>query len=125
MGMAAAQDNADAALVRQVAHSLQDSLEHVQPGRRPPTLKAMAAQMHVSVSTLNRRLRDADTSYQALIDDARRQRARELLANPRQRIADIANALGFRDPTSFVRSFKRWHGATPGRYRRELAAGRR
>ncbi|MEX2482789.1 MAG: helix-turn-helix domain-containing protein [Gammaproteobacteria bacterium] len=51
--------------------------------------------------------------------------AREFLANPRQRIGDIAIDLGFRNPTSFVRSFKRWYGATPGRYRRELAAGRR
>ena len=122
---AAVQDNAGAALVRQLAQALHDSLEAPLAGRTPPTLAQMAELQHVSVSTLNRRLRDAGTSYQALIDDARRQRARELLANPRHRIAEIANELGYRDPTSFVRSFRRWYGATPGRYRRELAAGRR
>lgn len=121
---ASLQDHAGAALIGQVVEALHDSLEHPQPGRTPPTLAAMAARLNVSVSTLNRRLRDAATSYQALVDDARRQRARELLANPRRRVTDVATDLGFQDPTSFVRSFKRWYGATPGRYRRELTAGR-
>lgn len=122
---ASAQEHAGAALVSRVMEALHDSLEHPWGGRTPPTLAEMAAHLHVSLSTLNRRLRDAATSYQALVDDVRRQRARELLANPRQRIGDIAAALGFLDPTSFVRSFRRWYGTTPGRYRRELAAGRR
>ncbi|MCR9217014.1 MAG: chloride channel protein [bacterium] len=122
---ASAQEHAGAALISQVIEALHDSLEHPWGGRTPPTLAEMAAHLHVSLSTLNRRLRGAATSYQALVDDVRRQRARELLANPRQRVGDIAAALGFLDPTSFVRSFRRWYGTTPGRYRRELAAGRR
>ncbi|MEQ8496719.1 MAG: AraC family transcriptional regulator ligand-binding domain-containing protein [Gammaproteobacteria bacterium] len=122
---ASAQEHAGAALVSQVMEALYDSLEHPWGGRTPPTLAEMAAHLHVSVSTLNRRLRDAATSYQALVDDVRRQRARELLANPRERVGDVAAALGFLDATSFVRSFRRWYGTTPGRYRRELAAGRR
>ena len=33
---------------------------------------------------------------------------------------DIAHELGFQDPTSFGRSFKRWFGMTPGAYRSAL-----
>ncbi|MCP5202168.1 MAG: AraC family transcriptional regulator ligand-binding domain-containing protein [Gammaproteobacteria bacterium] len=122
---AAAQEHAGTAIINQVVEALHESLEHPWSSRTPPTLADMATHLHVSVSTLNRRLREASTSYQALVDDVRRQRARELLANPRQRVTDIAIELGFLDPSSFVRSFRRWYGATPGRYRRELAAGRR
>jgi len=122
---ASAQEHAGTVIIGQVMEALHDSLERPHAGRTPPTLAELATRLHVSVSTLNRRLREAATSYQALVDDVRRQRARELLANPRQRIGDIALDLGFQDPTSFVRSFKRWYGATPGRYRRDLATGRR
>ncbi|MEX2480940.1 MAG: AraC family transcriptional regulator ligand-binding domain-containing protein, partial [Gammaproteobacteria bacterium] len=73
---ASAQEHAGAALIGQVMQVLHDSLEHPHGGRTPPTLADMAAQLHVSISTLNRRLRDAATSYQALVDDVRRQRAR-------------------------------------------------
>jgi AraC-like DNA-binding protein len=117
---ASAHEHADAALVSHMVEALHDSLEHAWGTRTPPTLADMAAHLNVSVSTLNRRLRAAGTSYQAAVDDVRRQRAREMLADPRHRIGDIAGALGYTDPAGFVRSFKRWYGTTPGYYRREI-----
>ena len=47
-------------------------------------------------------------------------RAKELLANEDYRIYDVAHELGFQDPASFGRSFKRWFGMTPGAYRSAL-----
>jgi AraC-like DNA-binding protein len=122
---AAAHEHARSALMNRVVQALHESLERPWSARTPPTLADMAAYLHMSVSTLNRRLRDAATSYQTLVDDARRQYSRELLADPQIRVTDIASRLGFRDPTSFVRAFRRWFGSTPGRYRRALAAGLR
>lgn len=115
-------EESDAALVNAIAQNLQESLEGGEVSSTPPTLREMAGRLHLSVRTLNRRLQAAATTYQDLLDDVRRQRARELLAERRQRVGDIAAALGYRDPASFGRAFKRWFGTTPGRYRR--TAGR-
>jgi len=117
---ASTQEHAGAAMVSLVVQALHDSLEHAWGGRTPPTLAEMADHLHVSVSTLNRRLREAGTSYQAAVDEVRRQHACEMLANRRVRVGDIATALGYTDPAGFVRSFKRWYGITPGRYRRGI-----
>lgn len=119
---AAAQSRASQTVVNRIVEILLNSLDEQAPERVLPTLSGMAEQLHISVSTLNRRLRAANITYQALVDDARSQRAKELLGNPQRRVIDIAHELGFRDTTSFVRSFRRWYGTTPGRYRRRIDA---
>jgi len=48
--------------------------------------------------------------------------ARELLAGVAHRgLAEIAYLLGYDEQTSFFRAFRRWHGRTPGEYRRAQA----
>lgn len=106
-----------AAAVAAVRQTLQRSFEARAGGRVPPTLADVAAHLHISVRTLNRRLSAAHASYQELVDEARKQRAGELLSDPRRRVADVAVALGYQDPASFGRAFKRWYGTTPGRLR--------
>ena len=91
----------------------------------PPNLKAMAAVFHVSSRTLIRRLRGAGTTYQAIVDDIQMERAKALLGNDDYRVYDVAGELGFQDPASFGRSFKRWFGMTPGAYRMALGIARR
>jgi AraC-like DNA-binding protein len=118
-------EHPDAATIGVVTRALFDSFEQAWGRRTPPTLEDMAAHLHISVRTLNRRLRAAATTYQQLVDDVRKQRARELLADAKRRLGDIAGELGFQDPASFGRSFKRWYGSTPGQYRRRQAAGAR
>lgn len=86
--------------------------------RIPPTVRAAAAAMHMSVRTLHRRLRAAGLSYQALVDDARRERAAELLLDSRVKLGFVAAALGYRDPANFSRAYKRWHGVSPRSTRR-------
>lgn len=115
---AALPEESNAVLVNAIAQHLQNCFEQPDAGRVPPTLRDMAQKLHLSVRTLNRRLQAASTTYQDLLDDVRRQRAGELLVERRHRVGDIAAALGYRDPASFGRAFKRWYGTTPGRYRR-------
>ena len=86
----------------------------------PPNLKAISETLHVSPRTLIRHLREAGTTYQAIVDDIQMVRAKELLANEDYRVYDVAHELGFQDPASFGRSFKRWFGMTPGAYRSAL-----
>jgi AraC-like DNA-binding protein len=56
-------------------------------------------------------------SYQQLVDEARRERAIELLAEPQRKLGDIATALGYRDPANFSRAYRRWYGVPPSAVR--------
>jgi AraC-like DNA-binding protein len=66
--------------------------------------------------TLNRRLQAQGTSFQHVLDDVRFQVARELLASDIA-LDDIAATLGYSTVTPFMRTFRRWSGTTPGRWR--------
>ena len=44
------------------------------------------------------------------------------LLNENAKIADLAEYLGFTEPSSFVRSFKSWTGQTPKSYRDRMAS---
>jgi AraC-like DNA-binding protein len=68
--------------------------------------------------TLHRRLREQGTTFEALLDDCRRDLAVQMLEHTGLAVGDIASALGYGAAGSFVRAFSRWHGVTPGAWRR-------
>lgn len=70
--------------------------------------------------TLNRRLQDAGTTFQIVLDDVRFEVARQLLLHTNQCMDDVAAALGYSAVAPFMRSFRRWAGVTPGRWRRRV-----
>ncbi len=80
-----------------------------------------ARALHLSVSTLKRRLAEAGTSFRALRDDALQQRALLLLAEPSATLASVGAALGYGDLANFAHAFKRWTGQSPGAFRRRRA----
>lgn len=82
-----------------------------------PSLASVAARMHLSPRTVIRRLRAQGTTYQAGLDTALKARATTLLADPANRVQDIAARLGYADAASFRKAFKRWFGTTPGAWR--------
>ena len=85
-----------------------------------PTLEIVAERLHTSSRTLIRRLRAMDTTFQAITEDVRKLRARELLANQTNRLQDIAKHLGYEDISNFRRAFKRWYAMTPKDYRERI-----
>ena len=87
----------------------------------PPGLKIVAREVHCSVRTLQRRLRDAGTTYARLQDEVRRERAAEFLRDPELRVADVAKRLGYSNQANFTRAFRRWAGMCPSRFRRGAA----
>jgi AraC-like DNA-binding protein len=84
-----------------------------------PTAEMTAANLNLSLRSLQRKLQEEGTSYQALLDELKRDFAIAYLRKPDLTISEIAYALGYAEPSSFVRSFKRWNGKTPQRFRQE------
>ena len=82
-----------------------------------PSFEEMASNLHMSESSLRRRLLKEGTSYQAIKDQVRCEIAIENLSREEMRINDLAELLGFTEPSSFVRSFRGWMGITPKAYR--------
>ena len=78
----------------------------------------LAARLNISVRTLHRQLRDEGASLQALKDEVRHERARELLLRSARPIKQIAADVGFRSEKSFIRAFRAWAGVAPGDIRR-------
>lgn len=88
--------------------------------RENPPIVAVARELCMSERTLRRRLAETGVSFQSLLDRLRKNRALELLPNPRFSVEQIAFAVGFTDPHNFRRAFRRWTGTTPGRMRRDM-----
>jgi AraC-like DNA-binding protein len=91
------------------------------PGVEPP-LDVTARRIALSGRTLQRRLEESGTSYRAILDEVRRERALALLGDPHICIAEIGAAVGFGDARAFYRAFRRWTGTTPAMARSEMAA---
>ena len=82
-----------------------------------PDLEAVAAHLHISPQTLRRHLREEGTSFQELKDQLRRDIAIYHLGRADLSLQQIAEQLGFSEPSAFHRAFKKWTGLTPGAYR--------
>ncbi len=87
---------------------------------RFPSASEAAERLALSERTLHRRLAEEGTRFSTLIDEARYQRACELLADKAMSVEAIAAAVGFAEPSSFSRAFKRWSGMGSLEFRRTL-----
>jgi len=88
--------------------------------REMPSAEAVASSLHMSVTTLRRRLQQENTSFQTIKDECRREAATNYLSYPDLTNNDIAGLMGFDETSAFFRSFKKWTGMTPGDYRRSV-----
>ena len=71
---------------------------------------SVARALGVSRRTLARRLAETDTSFRTLLDDEIKARASRLLSSQTLSRPEMAEQLGYRDPTSFSRACRRWFG---------------
>lgn len=84
----------------------------------PPNQQQIADAMNVSNRTLQRKLKDEGTSFMDLLSDTRLQLARRYLGHPGRSVVETAYLLGFSEPSTFSRAFKRWTGSSPADYRK-------
>ncbi len=71
----------------------------------------------MSTRTLQRRLNEERTSFQAVLASTRESLARHYLTSADISAAEISFLLGYADPSSFYRAFRDWTGHTPERVR--------
>lgn len=82
-----------------------------------PSIEQVAANLHQSVRSLQRRLSAEGSTYQDITEDIRKTLALSYLRQPDLNLTDIAALLGYADSSTFSRSFKRWYGVAPREWR--------
>jgi AraC-like DNA-binding protein len=82
-----------------------------------PPLSVVAAELAMSERSIQRGLRDEQTSYRQLVDEVRKNLAIQHLSRPGTSATDVAFLLGFSEPSAFTRAFRRWTGAPPTQFR--------
>jgi len=88
-------------------------------------MASVARRLGMSKRTLQRRMEQEGTSFQSVLTETREKLARHYLRNTRLPATEISFLLGFEEPNSFYKAFRRWTGATPDSLRRgERQAGR-
>lgn len=81
-------------------------------------VETIASQVNMSVSTFRRRLLAVTgKSPKAYIQAIQMERAIQLLDDPNQPVAQIAQLCGFSETSNFTHTFKRVYGLTPTQYR--------
>ena len=83
-----------------------------------PDLGSTADALHLSSSTLQRRLTVEGASFQIIKDDLRRDMAIARLSSGTVSLGELAHEMGFAETGAFQRAFKVWTGSAPGAYRR-------
>jgi AraC-like DNA-binding protein len=80
----------------------------------------VAEKLGMSQRTLHRRLQAESTSYQDLLDKVRCRLATRYLVSHKHSINEVAQLVGFAQPSAFHRAFKAWTGETPSDYQERL-----
>jgi AraC-like DNA-binding protein len=83
-----------------------------------PSKEKISEILHISPSSLQRKLAEEGTSYQLVKDGLRKSAAINYLHRPELSVTATASLMGFEDSSAFNRTFKRWTGMPPGLYRK-------
>jgi len=90
-------------------------IELLPDGR--PSQEAIAASLHLSLRSLQRKLQNENTSFTTLLNDTQQQLAMQYIRESHRSIGEITYLLGYAEPGSFTRAFRRWTGKSPLQYR--------
>lgn len=106
------------------AHSFSEKVsnyleEKISRGQRP-SQDETAIYFNCSPSTFKRRLNLEEISFSRILNTVLMNKSFLLLNRKDLAISDVSTILGFSNNASFHRSFKRWAGVTPLKYRQDL-----
>ena len=95
---------------------VKSTVKRLLAGQRP-SIEHVAKRLGMSSRTLQRRLTDTGATFQALVEEARRELARHYLGQSSLELNETAYLLGYEDANSFFRAFHQWEGTSPGEWR--------
>jgi len=85
-----------------------------------PTLQHLARELLQSERTLQRRLASEGTTFNAVLNEARRRVGFDLLADTSLELKEVAYLLGYEDVNSYYRAFRQWENVSPSQWRRSM-----
>ncbi|MCS4308043.1 AraC-like DNA-binding protein [Rheinheimera pacifica] len=99
--------------------ALPESICRLQHRALPQLLNQdqVAAELGLSSSSLKRQLNQHNTNFATLLDEVRRDAARQLLQQGHYSNRQLALKLGYSDEHNFRRAFKRWTGLIPSSFK--------
>ena len=89
-----------------------------------PSRQDIARSLGLSDAALEQRLKAEGNTFDALLDDVRKELATHYLAQPHYGLARIAGLLGWRAAAELGAACRRWWGLQPGQFRRRLVTDR-
>ncbi|MEH6471107.1 MAG: AraC family transcriptional regulator ligand-binding domain-containing protein [Halopseudomonas sp.] len=105
----------DGALVAQIKSLIRNRLSN---SGQAISRQQVADSLNLSLRTMQRKLDQQGTHFQALFDQTRKDLAMQLIQRGDRSFGEIAFQLGFSSLSAFQKAFKRWTGMAPGGYRR-------
>jgi AraC-like DNA-binding protein len=105
-------------LVQSVTHNVEITIRSLLPFSEC-TLAQVCDVLTLSERTLQRRLKEANTSFNNIRDKVRADLALKYLRQSHLSCSEIAEILGYSDLTALSRAFRRWHGLTASQVRNE------
>ncbi len=89
---------------------------HTLMGISEPTREQVAQVLNMSVSSLQRRLREEGSSFQQVLLDTRKSLAHAYLISEGKTATEAAFLLGYQSSSQFFKAFKIWYQVTPMEY---------
>jgi AraC-like DNA-binding protein len=93
---------------------LSKSINHI------PGVNTIAGELGLSYKNLQLKLKSEGNTFIGLRNRVQCEFAKRLLMNENYFINEVGYLLGFRESSTFYRTFKRWTGHTPGEYRKQI-----
>jgi AraC-like DNA-binding protein len=81
------------------------------------SIEQVANELHLSVRTLQRKLKEEGSSFLEIIDELHKETSISYLKENRLSVSEIAYLLGYAEVGVFTRAFKRWTGSTPTEFK--------
>ncbi len=101
-----------ASITMQVRSRIIELLPDGRPGQ-----EAIAESLHLSLRSLQRKLQQENTSFTTLLNETQQQLAMQYICDSQRSIGEITYLLGYAEPGSFTRAFRRWTGKSPLQFR--------
>ena len=92
--------------------------KYIQRYGDAPDIDAAAQHFSQHPQAMRRQLKKEGTNFQTIKMETRRDLAIQMISRESLSIEEIANKLGFSEPSPFIRAFKSWTGLTPLAYKK-------